>query len=746
MNAWHDFKTGNWQSQIDVRDFILTNYTPYEGDESFLAQPTQRTLKLNQHYQQLCKIEHEKGVLSINTKKVSSLLTYEPAYLDKENEIIFGFQTDSPLKRGVNPFGGIRMARQACESYGYHLDKEVEEHFRYRTTHNDGVFRVYSQDMRNARKSGVITGLPDAYGRGRIIGDYRRVALYGVDRLIKQKENDKQVLSNQFMEEETIRTIEELYRQIDFLRQLKQMALGYGIDISNPASTAQEAVQWLYFAYLGAIKEQNGAAMSLGRTSTFLDIYFERDLRLGIMNEVQAQEIIDQFVLKLRMARQLRTPDYNELYAGDPTWVTESIAGMTQDKKSMVTKNSFRFLHTLTNLTPAPEPNLTILWSKNLPEKFKHYCTRMSIETDSIQYENDDLMRKDYGDDYGIACCVSAMKIGHQMQFFGARCNLAKVLLMSLNGGRDEKSGDQVGPVTKTFQAGETLDYDEVILQFLPMMDWLCSLYVNTMNVIHYMHDKYAYEKLQMALHDTQVERLMAFGLAGLSVVADSLSAIKYAKVIPIKDNRGIISDFEISGNYPSFGNNDDRADDIASFVVKEFMARLKKYPTYRNSKHTLSILTITSNVVYGEKTGATPDGRKSGTPFAPGANPMHGRDVKGALASLQSVAKLNYEDCKDGISYTFSVTPDTLGKTLEDRKINLTALVDGYFSQHGHHMNVNVLDRALLIDAKKHPEKYPTLTIRVSGYAVRFHSLSTKQQDEVIARTFHSNLSCLYL
>ncbi len=741
MNAWYDFNSGNWQKEIDIRDFILTNYTPYHGDESFLAAPTERTLTLNARYTELSKLEHEKGVLSINTDKVSSLLTYEPAYLDKENEIIFGFQTDAPLKRGVNPFGGIRMARQACEAYGYTLSEEIEEHFRYRTTHNDGVFRVYSTEMKNARKSGVITGLPDAYGRGRIIGDYRRVALYGVDKLIAEKEKDKLALGKELMNDENIRTLEELYRQIDFLSQLKQMAMGYGFDISSPAKNAQEAVQWLYFAYLGAIKEQNGAAMSLGRTSTFLDIYFERDLHHGLINETQAQEIIDQFVLKLRMARQLRTPDYNELYAGDPTWVTESIGGITEHGQSMVTKNSYRFLHTLTNLTPAPEPNLTVLWSNQLPEAFKNYCAKMSIETDSIQYENDDLMRPDYGDDYGIACCVSAMKIGKQMQFFGARCNLAKVLLMSLNGGRDEKSGEQVGPLSKTFEEGKVLDYDEVMMHFLPMMDWLCSLYVNTMNVIHYMHDKYAYEKLQLALHDSQVERLMAFGLAGLSVVADSFSAIKYARVTPIKDERGIITEFDITGEYPAFGNNDDRVDQIASDLVEQFMSRLKKYPTYRNAKHTLSILTITSNVVYGTKTGSTPDGRKGGTPFAPGANPMHGRDKKGALASLQSVAKLNYDHCRDGISYTFSVTPDTLGKNMNDRKHNLSALLDGYFSQRGHHINVNVLDRSLLLDAKEHPEKYPNLTIRVSGYAVRFNSLSAKQQDEVISRTFHCAL-----
>ncbi len=741
MNAWYEFHPGNWQKEIDVRDFILNNYHPYDGDESYLSAPTARTTRLNEKYRNLQQEEHKKGVLSINTEKVSSLLTYAPSYLSKEDEIIVGFQTDAPLRRGVNPFGGIRMARQACEAYGYTLSDEIEEHFRYRTTHNDGVFRVYTPEMRAARKCGVITGLPDAYGRGRIIGDYRRVPLYGVDFLIREKEQDKLRLGNSPMDEETIKTLEELYRQIDFLGQLKSMALSYGYDISKPASTAQEAVQWLYFAYLGAIKEQNGAAMSLGRTSTFLDIYFERDLRNHIIDETKAQEIIDQFVLKLRMARQLRTPEYNELYAGDPTWVTEAIGGITEDGKSMVTRCSFRFIHTLTNLSPAPEPNLTVLWSDKLPHHFKAYCARMSIETNSLQYENDDLMRPSYGDDYGIACCVSAMRIGKQMQFFGARCNLAKVLLMSLNGGRDEISGEQIGPEITCFEDNIPLDYDKVMASFLPMMDWLCGLYVNTMNIIHYMHDKYAYEKLQMALHDTAVERLMGFGVAGLSVVADSLSAIRYAKVTPVKDHRGIITDFIVEGDYPAYGNNDDRVDQIATMLVEQFIEKLRKHPTYRNSIHTLSILTITSNVVYGKKTGSTPDGRKAGTPFAPGANPMHGRDTKGALASLQSVSKLNYDCCRDGISYTFSITPHALGKDETSRIDNLTALLDGYFAGHSHHINVNVMDRALLKDAQANPEKYPNLTIRVSGYAVRFHSLSKKQQDEVIARTFHDRI-----
>ncbi|MDF2538353.1 MAG: formate acetyltransferase 1 [Herbinix sp.] len=738
MNPWYDFKPGNWMETIDVRDFIMNNFTPFEGDESFLSSAAERTVLLNKMYQELAQEEQKNGVLSINTDKVSSLLSYEPSYLDKDKEIIYGFQTDAPLKRGVNPFGGIRMVRQSCEAYGYTLSEEIEDHFKYRTTHNDGVFRAYTSEMKKARKSGVITGLPDAYGRGRIIGDYRRVPLYGVNYLIEQKEADKKNHGNHPMTEDNIRILEELYRQIDFLHQLKKMAQEYGVDISEPASNAREAVQWLYFAYLGAIKEQNGAAMSLGRTSTFLDIYFERDLRNGLIDEAAAQEIIDQFVLKLRMARQLRTPDYNELFAGDPLWITEAIGGMAEDGRSLVTKNSFRFLHTLTTLAPAPEPNLTVLWSRKLPVKFKNYCAKMSIETDSIQYENDDLMHISYGDDYGIACCVSAMKIGKQMQYFGARCNLAKVLLMSLNGGRDEVSGEQIGPVTSSFEADNPLDYDTVMKHFLPMMDWLCGLYVNTMNIIHYMHDKYAYEKLQMALHDTDVERLMGFGIAGLSVVADSLSAIKYAKVIPIKDTRGIIHDFKIEGEYPAFGNNDDRVDQIAAMLTDEFITRLRSYSTYRKAVHTLSILTITSNVVYGKKTGSTPDGRKHGEPFAPGANPMHGREQKGALASFQSLSKLNYDNCRDGISYTFTITPEALGKTEIERINNLSALLDGYFSSNSHHINVNVLNRSLLIDAKTHPELYPNLTIRVSGYAVRFNSLSPYQQDEVIARTFH--------
>lgn len=738
---WRAFKEGDWQKEINVRDFIQKNYTPYDGNEDFLEGSTERTRALLDRYKDLCRLESEwGGVLDIDTSTVSSLLNYSPGYVDKEKEIIVGLQTNRPLKRGVNPFGGIRMTRQACEAYGYKLDRKVEEHFEYRTTHNDGVFRVYTDEMRKARRSGVITGLPDAYGRGRIIGDYRRIPLYGVDYLIEQKKIDKVKLGKKTMDEENIRLSEELYRQIDFLEKLKQMASMYGYDISKPANDGKEAVQWLYFGYLGAIKEQNGAAMSLGRVSTFLDIYFERDLKEGKLTEIEIQEIIDDFVLKLRMARMLRTPEYNELFAGDPLWITESIGGMGEDGRTLVTKSSFRFLNTLYTLEPAPEPNLTVLWSNKLPKNFKKFCAKVSIETDSIQYENDDIMREIYGDDYGIACCVSAMKIGKQMQFFGARCNLPKVLLMSLNGGIDEVSKEQVGPHTEAISS-DILDYDEVMEKFSFYRKWLCQLYVNTMNIIHYIHDKYAYEKLQMALHDTDVERFMAFGIAGLSVVADSLSAIKYAKVIPIRDEDGVITDFIVEGDFPKFGNNDERVDKIAKELVIDFYNELKETPAYRNAIHTLSILTITSNVVYGKKTGNTPDGRKKGEPFAPGANPMHNRDEKGALASLNSVANLPYNSCRDGISCTFSIEPNTLGKTIEDQKNNLIGILDGYFSQEAHHLNVNVINKEKLIDALKHPEKYPNLTIRVSGYAVNFHKLSREQQEEVINRTFHNKL-----
>ncbi|MDP4119891.1 MAG: formate C-acetyltransferase [Bacillota bacterium] len=738
MSNYMNFKKGKWNEKIDVRDFIQKNYSPYDGDESFLCLPTKRTEALTRRYEELL-IEEQKngGVLDIDTSDVSSLLSYAPGYVDKENEIIFGLQTDKPLKRGVNPFGGMRMVKQSCAQYGHELSQNITDMFKYKTTHNDGVFRVYTDEMRKARKSGIITGLPDAYGRGRIIGDYRRVALYGVDFLIEEKIKDKISLGERDMDDENIRLLEELYRQIDFLKKLKEMAAAYGIDISKPAKTALEAVQWLYFAYLAAIKEQNGAAMSLGRVSTFLDIYFEQDLKNGVITETEAQEIIDQFVLKLRLARELRTPDYNELFAGDPMWITESLGGIGEDGRHMVTKTSYRFLHTLYNLKPSPEPNLTVLWSKDLPENFKKYCTKVSIDTDSIQYENDDVMRPIYCDDYGIACCVSAMKIGKQMQFFGARCNIAKMLLFAINGGRDEISGLQIGPEMEPLK-DEVLNFETVNERFKFYMKWLCRLYVNTMNVIHYMHDKYAYEKIQMALHDTKVERLMAFGMAGLSVVADSLSAIKYAEVKPIFNDDNIAYDFETVGNFPKYGNDDDRVDDIAKEIVSEFYKELCNNKIYRGAKHTLSILTITSNVVYGKKTGSTPDGRKLGEPFAPGANPMHGRDISGALASLNSVAKIPYEVCRDGISNTFSVVPGVLGKLKTEQQDNLVSILDGYFAQNAHHLNVNVLDRSTLEDAMAHPEKYPTLTIRVSGYAVRFNSLNEKQQKEVLARAFH--------
>ena len=742
VTQWEGFKPGNWQETIDVRDFIQRNYTPYTGDGSFLKPATERTKGLLHKLENLLALEQEfGGVLDIDTQTVTSLLNYKPGYLDKEKEIIVGLQTDRPLKRGVNPFGGLRMTREACRAYGYELSRKVEDEFQYRTTHNDGVFRVYNKETKAARHCGLITGLPDAYGRGRIIGDYRRVALYGIDFLIEEKQKDKDRISMETMDVDHIRQLEELYQQINFLGKLKEMAALYGFDISGPAKDAKEAVQWLYFAYLGAIKEQNGAAMSLGRTSTFLDIYFERDLARGILTEEQAQEIMDDFVMKLRMARHLRTPEYNELFAGDPMWITESIGGMGEDGRTLVTKNSFRILHTLYNLKPSAEPNLTVLWSAGLPENFKTYCAKVSCDTDAIQYENDDLMRLKFGDDYGIACCVSAMRIGKEMQFFGARANLAKLLLMALNGGKDEKQNMQVGPEHEPYQ-GEYLDYDKVTELLSIYRPWLAAMYANTMNVIHYMHDKYAYEKTQMALHDTEVHRFMAFGIAGLSVLADSLSAIKYAKVRCIRDEEtGLITDYEVEGEYPAYGNDDDRVDSIAKEQVKLFFEELKKQQLYRDAEPTLSILTITSNVVYGKKTGATPDGRKAGEPFAPGANPMHGRDKSGALASLNSVAKLSYDDCKDGISNTFSIVPQAMGKTEEERLANLTAVLDGYFAQMAHHLNVNVLNRELLVDAYHNPEKYPNLTIRVSGYAVNFHKLTKEQQKEVISRTFHQRM-----
>lgn len=743
MKEWNGFNCGEWCEKIDVQDFIERNYTYYDGDESFLSAPTERTNKLMSQVGELLKAEQEKnGVLDVDTEKVSSILSYEPGYIDKGLELIVGLQTESPLRRGLNPFGGIRMCERACENYGYKMSDKVSEEFKYRTTHNDGVFRVYSEEMRKCRHSGIITGLPDAYGRGRIIGDYRRLPLYGMDYLIKEKENDKRLIQERDMSEENIRLVEEIWKQISFMKELVTMAAGYGMDITRPAKTAQEAIQWLYFVYLGAVKEQNGAANSIGRISTFLDIYIERDINNGIINESQAQELMDDFIIKLRMVRQLRTAEYNELFAGDPTWVTMAEGGVSElTGKPLVTKNSFRVLNTLYNLGSASEPNITILWSEKLPEPYKRFCAKVSIDTDSIQYENDDIMRPRYGSDYSIACCVSAMKTGKQMQLFGARCNLAKVLLMALNGGREELHGDQIAPIGKVFDEGKPLVYDEVIKAYDVYSDWIARLYVNTLNVIHYMHDKYAYERLMMAFHDSEPERLMAFGMCGLSVLVDSLSAIKYAKVTPVKDSNGIIVDYVTEGDYPKYGNDDDRVDDIAKWIVDDFIMKLRKTKTYRGAIHTLSILTITSNVVYGKKTGNTPDGRKTGEPFAPGANPMHGRDSSGAVASLASVSKLNYDSCRDGISNTFTVTPKVLGDNEKDRVSRLVMLLGGYFSNNAHHLNVNVLNRDKLIDAMNNPYKYPNLTIRVSGYAVNFNKLSRKQQEEVISRTFHEKL-----
>lgn len=735
---WNGFREGAWQEEINVRDFIQRNYKEYTGDESFLTGATKRTRELMGRLNSLFEVERQfGGVLDIDTTTVSSLTSYEPGYIDKDNELIVGMQTNRPLKRGVNPFGGMRMARQACEAYGYKLSSKIEDEFLYRTTHNDGVFRAYTDEMRLARRCHVITGLPDAYGRGRIIGDYRRVALYGIDRLIEEKKKDKAALQNRDFSEENIKLAEELYKQITFLGYMKEMAAMYGYDISMPAKDSREAIQWTYFAYLAAIKEQNGAAMSLGRVSTFFDIYIERDLKKGLITESAAQELIDDFVMKLRIARHLRTPEYNELFGGDPMWITESVGGVGEDGRTLVTKSSYRILNTLYTLGSSPEPNLTILWSKNLPESFKKYCAKVSVDTDSIQYENDDVMRPIYGDDYAIACCVSAMKIGKQMQFFGARCNLAKLLLIAINGGYDTTSGIHIGP-QKPVLAGDKLDYGEVMERVREYAAWLSKLYVNTMNVIHFMHDKYAYEKSQMALHDTDVHRFMAFGVAGLSVMADSLSAVKYADVRPLRDENGFITDFETSGEFPKYGNDDDRVDSIAGEITHLMITELRKTPTYRNAEHTLSALTITSNVMYGKNTGATPDGRKAGTPFAPGANPMHNREENGALASLNSVAKISYDDCRDGISNTFSITPDTLGKTGEERVNNLVSVLDGYFAKKAHHINVNVLNRETLIEAYNDPAAYPNLTIRVSGYAVNFHKLSREQQREVISRTFH--------
>lgn len=735
---WDGFTGGKWQEEINVRDFIQKNYREYTGDDSFLSGATKRTKELMKRVNTLFEVEKQfGGVLDIDTETISTVTAYAPGYIEKDKEIIVGMQTNRPLKRGVNPFGGIRMARQACEAYGYKLSDSIEKQFKYRTTHNDGVFKAYTDEMRKARHSHLITGLPDAYGRGRIIGDYRRAALYGIDRLIEEKKKDKAALSGVNFDEEHIRLSEELSNQIAALTDIKKMAESYGYDISAPAANAREAVQWTYFAYLAAIKEQNGAAMSLGRVSTFLDVYIERDLENGALTERQAQELMDDFVMKLRIARHLRTPEYNELFGGDPMWITESVGGMGEDGRTLVTKNSYRMLNTLYTLGSSPEPNLTVLWSNKLPESFKRFCAKVSCDTDSIQYENDDVMRPIYGDDYAIACCVSAMKIGKQMQFFGARCNLAKLLLLSLNGGYDTSSGINAGPQMKPFE-DDVLSYDKVYERFTEYAAWLLRLYVNTMNVIHYMHDKYAYEKAQMALHDTDVHRFMAFGIAGLSVITDSLSAIKYARVTPIRDENGYITDFKTDGDFPKFGNDDDRVDMIAKDLTHLVITELRKTPTYRNAEHTLSVLTITSNVMYGKHTGATPDGRKAGAPFAPGANPMHNREENGALASLNSVAKLSYDDCRDGISNTFSITPDTLGRTGDERVKNLVSVLDGYFAKKAHHINVNVLNRQTLIEAYNDPTAYPNLTIRVSGYAVNFHKLSREQQREVISRTFH--------
>ena len=738
---WEGFRDGAWKSEINVRDFIQTNYKEYKEDGSFLAKATPRTEGMMKKLQSLFMLERQYGgVLDIDTTTVSSLTSYAPGYIDKENEIIVGMQTNRPLRRGVNPFGGIRMARQACAAYGYKLSSKVEEEFRYRTTHNDGVFRAYTDEMRAARKCHVITGLPDAYGRGRIIGDYRRVALYGVDRLIEEKKKDKKKLAEGVFDAAQTRLSEELFQQITFLGFLKEMAAMYGFDISGPASNAREAIQWTYFAYLGAIKEQNGAAMSLGRVSTFFDIYMERDMERGILTEEGAQELMDDFVMKLRIARHLRTPEYNELFGGDPMWITEVVGGMGEDGRTLVTKSSFRMLNTLYTLGSSPEPNLTVLWSVDLPEGFKRFCAKVSIDTDSIQYENDDLMRPIYGDDYAIACCVSAMKVGKQMQFFGARCNLAKLLLIALNGGYDATSNMHIGPQMPVM-SGDKLDFDEVMARFDIYIAWLSRLYVNTMNTIHYMHDKYAYEKTQMALHDTAVDRFMAFGIAGLSVVTDSLSAIRYAAVRPILNEEGFITDFETEGAFPKFGNDDDRVDLIAADMAHRVITELRKTPTYRDAIHTLSVLTITSNVMYGKNTGATPDGREAFSPFAPGANPMHNREENGALASLNSVAKISYDDCRDGISNTFSITPEALGHDDEERGENLVAILDGYFAKKAHHINVNVMNRETLMKAYEDPESYPNLTIRVSGYAVNFNKLSREQQREVIQRTFHETV-----
>ncbi len=741
MKQWNGFEAGKWMKEINVRDFIQKNYNPYTGDNSFLTGATKKTQTLWNQVKTLMETEREKEILDVDTEVVSTITSHQPGYIDRELEEIVGLQTDKPLKRAIMPFGGIRVVKSSLQAYGYKLNLKTEEIFtKYRKSHNDGVFDAYTSEMRLARHSGIITGLPDAYGRGRIIGDYRRVALYGVDRLIDDKKEQLESLEVDAIESTVIQLREEINEQIKALFELKEMAQSYGFDISRPASNAKEALQWLYFGYLAAVKEQNGAAMSLGRVSTFLDIYFERDLQQGKVTETQLQEFIDHFVMKLRMVRFLRTPEYNQLFSGDPTWVTECIGGMGEDGRTLVTKNSFRILNTLYNLGAAPEPNLTVLWSERLPKAFKEFCTNVSIHTSSIQYENDDLMRPYWGDDYGIACCVSAMRIGKQMQFFGARVNLAKCLLYAINGGKDEKSGEQIAPAFAPITS-EYLDYEEVIQRFDLMVDWLAKTYINMLNVIHYMHDKYCYERIEMALHDRDVFRTMACGMAGLSVVADALAAIKYTKVKVLRDEKGLAVDYQIEGDFPKYGNNDDRADDIAAGLITDFMNKLRQHKTYRNALPTQSILTITSNVVYGKKTGSTPDGRKAGEPFAPGANPMHGRDTKGAIASLASVAKLPYEYSQDGISNTFSIVPNALGKIPEDRINNLVGMLDGYFHDGGHHINVNVLNREMLLDAMEHPEEYPQLTIRVSGYAVNFIKLTREQQLDVVKRTFHERM-----
>ena len=741
-NEWRDFVDGQWQKEINVRDFIVKNYTSYDGDENFLQEIASKTKKLWKNCKVLLAEESKKGgVFDIDTHKIQHITGFLPGYIEKDLEIIRGLQTDKPLKRAIVPYGGLKTAKNACEKNGYTLSKEITEIFsKYRKTHNAGVFNAYTSEMKKARKSGVITGLPDSYGRGRIIGDYRRVALYGTTKLIEEKIKDLKKLDLISITEEVIRLREEISEQIYSIKQLQKMSESYGYNITLPANNALEAFQWTYLAYLAAIKENNGAANSIGRISTFLDIYIERDLEEKTITESFAQEIVDQFVIKLRMVRHLRTPEYNELFAGDPVWITESLAGMCIDGRHMVTKNSYRFLHTLYNLGAAPEPNLTVLWSEKLPESFKKYCATVSIDTSAIQYENDDIMKPHFGDDYGISCCVSAMRIGKDMQYFGARCNLAKLLLIALNGGRDEITGEYVAPKSEAY-GGEYLEYEEVVAKYKEYVNWMARLYTETLNTIHYMHDKYAYERIMMALHDTKVRRLMAFGIAGFSVLVDSLSAIKYSKVRILKDEKDIITGFEIEGEYPQFGNDDDRVDDIALMVTNNFNESLKQNKAYRDAVHTLSILTITSNVVYGKKTGATPDGRKKGEPFAPGANPMHGRDKNGALAVLNSIAKIPYENCMDGISLTMSLAPQSLGKDDETRKNNLAGLLGGYFKQSGHHININILEKYILQKAMEQPENYPDLTIRVSGYAVNFHRLSKEQQKEVISRTFHTSI-----